>query len=279
MEDVQLLMEASVRFAEGAGAILQRKWTEPRTVEHKGVADLVTDADKASEKFLITEVQRAFPHHAILAEESGARGSTTAAITWVMDPLDGTTNYAHGFPHFNVSVAACGPDGRALAGCVFDPVRRETFAASVGQGAWLRTPSDAPQKLRVTRCARLEDALLITGFPYDRARHADNNHPEHDAFSLACHGVRRTGAAALDLAWVAAGRADGYWEAHLAPWDLAAGVLLVAEAGGTVSLYGGEPFTGRQSAVVTAGPALHPLMVERLAQVRTERGFPPAPKR
>ncbi|MEW5850892.1 MAG: inositol monophosphatase family protein [Myxococcota bacterium] len=282
MESVSELMEACEALARGAGATLRERWSKPRTVEHKGLIDLVTDADKASEEYLVTQVRQRFPAHSILAEESGAHEQQGASVVWVMDPLDGTTNYAHGFPHFNVSVAACtAARGPALAGCVMDPLRNEAFVVGKGLGAWLVTTQPNGQttrtRLQVTPCDDLGKSLLATGFPYDRHRHADNNHPEHDALSLRSQGVRRPGAAALDLAYVAAGRLDGYWEAHLSPWDVAAGALLVLEAGGVVTGYDGVPFDGSQSAIISAGPRLHAALREAVLNTRRQRGFPDVP--
>jgi myo-inositol-1(or 4)-monophosphatase len=274
------LVQACEALARGAGRILKEAFSRPRSVERKtGHNDMVTDADKASEAYLIAEVRRRFPGHAILAEESGSVDGHGGDVVWVMDPLDGTTNYAHGFPHFNVSVAAVpAGGGAALAGCVYDPLRDEAFLAGRGMGAWV-TSGAVSTTLRVSRCPALQDALLATGFPYDKARHDDNNHAEHRAINVQVHGVRRAGAAALDLAYVAAGRLDGYWEAHLQPWDLAAGALLVLEAGGVVTGYQGQPFDGSQSAVVTAGPGLHAALLSAVNQARVLAGFPVEPRR
>ncbi|MBI5495948.1 MAG: inositol monophosphatase [Deltaproteobacteria bacterium] len=272
------LMETCAELAAGAGRILAELFMQPRTVHEKAHNDLVTDADRASESWLLAQVRRRHPDHAQLVEESGAFDLAGAPYTWVMDPLDGTTNYAHGFPHFNVSVAVCTPDALPVAGAVADPMRDELFVAARGAGAWLRTPGGA-RRLSVTSCAAVSTALLATGFPYDRAREPDNNHAEHDAMSCASHGVRRAGAAALDLAYVAAGRLDGYWEAHLKRWDLAAGALLVLEAGGVVTGYDGRPFDGKMSAVVTAGPRVHADLLAGIADVRRARGLPAAPAR
>lgn len=271
-------MVACEDLARGAGAILKDMFGKPRQVQHKGVVDLVTDADHASEAFLLAEVQRRFPHHAILAEESGTQGPADAPLVWVMDPLDGTTNYAHGFPYFNVSVAVCLPTGMPLAGCVVDPTRDEWFVAAAGQGAW-RVAGTTRTRLQVSACQELQQALLVTGFPYDRALHADNNITEHRELSMRCQGVRRNGAAALDLCNVAAGRLDGYWEAHLKRWDVAAGALMVLEAGGLVTGYDGQAFNGTQSCVVAAGRPLHPALLQLVAHARRDAGFPVFPER
>jgi myo-inositol-1(or 4)-monophosphatase len=271
-------MVACLDLASGAGALIAARREKPRTVEFKGEIDLVTDADHASEAFLVAEVQRRFPDHSILVEESGAKTQVQAPAIWVMDPLDGTTNFAHGFPYYGVSVAVCEvPLGRAYAACVYDPTRSEAFVAGRGQGAWRIGPDGSRTRLRVSACQKVRSSLLATGFPYERNAHADNNHAEYEALNLACQGVRRPGAAALDLANVAAGTLDGFWEAHLKPWDLAAGALLIQEAGGVVTGYDGAAFDGTQLAVAAAGPGLHGMLLLALQKVRSERGFPPVP--
>lgn len=272
-------LETSARqLATGAAAVLADLFRRPRTITHKGAIDLVTDADLASERHLQQALATLHPDHAILAEEGGARGPSNAPVTWVMDPLDGTTNYAHGFPHFCVSVAAVASDGTVLAGAVTDVMRQETFSAALGGGAFIHRKGADPERLHVSACPSLAVSLVATGFPYDRAQHADSNHAEHDALSLVTQGVRRPGAAALDLAWTAAGRLDGYWEAHLKPWDVSAGALLVSEAGGTVTGYDGSPFHWTQHHVVVGGPTLRPLLREALAKARREHGFKPVPR-
>jgi myo-inositol-1(or 4)-monophosphatase len=273
------LMEVARQAAELAAAVLREAFTRPRTVHHKGAIDLVTDADLASERVLVEFFRTQRPRDAVVAEEGSGHGDKGAAVTWVVDPLDGTTNYAHGFPHFCVSVGAVSNTGELLAGAVADVTRLETFLAGAGRGAWLSAQGGVPQRLSTSSCAALSQALLATGFPYDRAQHRDSNHAEHDALSMQTQGVRRPGAAALDLAWTAAGRLDGYWEAHLKPWDVAAGALLVREAGGLVTGFDGEPFVHGQHHVVTAGPALHGALLGAVQAVRRAQGFPPFPVR
>lgn len=236
MEAVVELQQAVVQAARLAGAELVARWKTARTVEFKHAIDLVTDADTAAEERILEFVEKRFPAHEVLAEERGGRrGPSAAKRRWIIDPLDGTTNYAHGVPHFSVSIAVEDEQGLA-AGAVFDPLRDELFEAGRGQGARL---NGAP--VRVSAQASLARALLATGFPYDVWQTADRPVRLIDTFVRRAQGIRRAGSAALDLAYVAAGRYDGYFEGFLKPWDLAAGWLLVAEAGGRVTDLRGEP--------------------------------------
>ena len=186
-------------------------------------------------------------------------------MRWIVDPLDGTVNYAHGFPHFAVSIAIADAQ-RVQVGVVYDPLRHELFTARYGQPAHLNGV-----RLQVSVTTELQRALLATGFPYDRHRKADNNHREFIAFNLSSQGVRRAGVASLDLAYVACGRVDGYWEQNLGPWDVAAGALLVASAGGQLSTYTGEPFDGLGHQVVASNGHLHSTILATLASVRQKR--------
>jgi myo-inositol-1(or 4)-monophosphatase len=229
------LRDACAEAARLGGAVLRERWGKRRTIEFKGGIDLVTDADRASEAALLAFLRDRFPDAAILAEESGASGAAGAGLRFYVDPLDGTTNYAHGVPHFAVNVAVA--DGAGLAaGATYDPLRDELWVAGRGEGAWLGT-----ERIRHSGCARLDGALLCTGFPYDI-------HEQHElplrlfgAFMLRARAVRRFGAAALDLTYVACGRFDGFWELKLKPWDVAPGILIAREAGAVVSdLDGGE---------------------------------------
>ncbi|NPA27113.1 MAG: inositol monophosphatase, partial [Chloroflexi bacterium] len=195
--------------------------------------------------------------HGVFAEESGARPRDPNGPRWYVDPLDGTVNYAHGMPYFAVSLAFADAEGVQL-GVVFDPIREECFCAAQGQGAWLNG-----RRLRVSQRTRLEDSLLITGFPYDMWTNPDNNVDNYGRFLRRTQGVLRLGAAALDLCHVAAGRADGFWELRLKPWDVAAGGLIVREAGGVITDLEGNPdyLASPQPSVVAANPVLHPLML------------------
>jgi myo-inositol-1(or 4)-monophosphatase len=239
--------------ARRGGAVLRERWGRARTVDKKGTIDLVTDADRASEAAVLGLLSERFPGVAVLAEESGLSGGG-GALRFIVDPLDGTTNYAHGLPHFAVTVAA--EDERGLAaGATYDPLRDELFLATRGGGATL---DGAP--LRHSGCGELLEALLVTGFPYDI--HVDHRRAIDlfEAFVTRARGVRRLGSAALDLAWVACGRFDGFWEAKLKPWDLAAGILIAREAGAVASdLEGGERIL-ETGGIIAAAPRLHPLM-------------------
>ncbi len=261
-------LELATRAAKDAGQRLMERFEGSLQIETKSSAvDLVTQADREAEAVVLEQLRAAFPEDGILAEESGAQGQTQGP-RWLVDPLDGTTNFAHGFPHFSVSIALYeGEQGRL--GVVHDPTRDETFFAREGQGAWLRSPRHAARRLRVTATDALVRSLLATGFGYDRASGA--NLSEFAQVVRRVRGVRRAGSAALDLAYVAAGRVDGFWEYGLAPWDWAAGAILAREAGGVVQSIGGEPWALGGKSVCAAGPALQPVLQAALAEAH-QRG-------
>lgn len=248
-ESVAALRKTAEEAALRAGAVLAERFEQKRTIEFKGGIDLVTDADKAAEAVLIAFLREQHPYHAVLAEESGASAGS-AAFRWVVDPLDGTTNYAHGVPHFSVSVAVEGPQG-LLAGAVYDPLRRELYSAGRGEGATLNG-----KRLQVTQVASLSQALLASGFPYDVREKPAVPLGLFTHFVRLGQGMRRFGSAALDLAYVAAGRYDAYFETGLKPWDLAAGALLVQEAGGVVTHMDGAALTLERGDVMASGPLL-----------------------
>ncbi|MDD4003676.1 MAG: inositol monophosphatase family protein [Elusimicrobiaceae bacterium] len=202
----------------------------------KGKGDLLTQADLESQRAALEIITSAFPEHDYLAEEKSER-ITGSRHLWVMDPLDGTTNYAHGLPTACVSIALL-KDGEPVLGGVLDPFRDELFLARKGHGSTLNGG-----KIRVTKTAKLKDSLLFTGFPYDRYKRGNFYCGFIEDFLKICHDIRRTGSAALDMSWIAAGRSDGYWEFVLKPWDVAAGRLLVQEAGGKVTDFSGKPWT------------------------------------
>ncbi len=237
--------------------MLRERWGGQREQSHKSRADLVTDADLASEALIVAALRQHFPDHAIVAEESGG---TAAGWTWLVDPLDGTTNYSHGYPVFAVTMALL-DDGQPALGVVYDPLRDETFTALRGQGAWLNG-----ERLQVASTARLDQALLSTGFPYTRWTNPRNNVAEFSRMIMRCQGTIRSGSAALDLAYAAAGRTDGHWELGLQPWDSAAGALLVAEAGGVVTTWDGASYSPWDGFVIAANPALHPQIMAVLGE-------------
>jgi myo-inositol-1(or 4)-monophosphatase len=224
-------VEAAGTIAREAGALL----LEHRGVsfELKGEFDLVTAADRASEKLIVSRLQELFPDHGIVAEEGG-HAEMKSEYRWFVDPLDGTTNFAHGFPVYNVTLALV-KSGQVIAGVVFDPERNELFAAERGAGATLNG-----RKIQVSQAPVLEDSLVSTGFP-SRRRHQNVNIHFYYQLAMLTHGVRRAGAAAIDIAWTACGRLEAFWEFGLKPWDMAAGTLLVEEAGGKVTGMRGEP--------------------------------------
>jgi myo-inositol-1(or 4)-monophosphatase len=249
-----------VEIAREAGALLANYFERRIAFELKGEFDLVTEADRASERLVVERLRSHFPTHGIVAEEGGGHESTSE-YRWYVDPLDGTTNFAHSFPVFNVTLGL-EHAGEMVAGVIYDPIRQEMFTAERGAGAWLNH-----RRIRVSGVKRLEDSLGSTGFP-SRKRHHNVNIHFYYQMAMASHGVRRTGSAAIDLAYVACGRLDLFWEFGLKPWDMAAGTLLVREAGGTVSDMGGAPhrLTASEHVLVDNG-ALHAQVVEIFGEI------------
>jgi myo-inositol-1(or 4)-monophosphatase len=261
-------MKACAEAARLGGEVLRERWGQDRTIELKGGIDLVTDADRASEDALLEFLDTRFPGAAVLAEESGASGASGAGLRFYVDPLDGTTNYAHGVPHFAVNVAA--EDGRGLvAGATLDPLRGELYLAARGGGATLNG-----EALRVSPCRQVDGALLCTGFPYDVHQNFEEPLRIFGAYMVRARAVRRMGAAALDLAYVAAGRFDGFWEMKLKRWDIAPGMLLVREAGGAVSDFDGGDRSLERGDICAGNPALHAQLLEILRKVRTPAAAP-----
>lgn len=228
-------LEAAVQIAREAGRTLCEELSRPKEITYKGEVDLVTQADKRSEKLIVERIAKYFPEHAITAEEGTGHASVSSDFQWHVDPLDGTTNFAHGYPCFCVSIALARRN-TVIAGVVFNPFYNELFAAARGEGATLNGA-----KITVSRNTTLATSLLCTGFPVHK-RLASPNIQYYWDFTLRSHGVRRDGSAALDLASVAAGRFDGFWEFGLKKWDTAAGLLLVEEAGGKVSDFTGANY-------------------------------------
>jgi myo-inositol-1(or 4)-monophosphatase len=255
------MLNFTIELAHRAGAELRARAERERSVEAKGHADVVTDADKASEAIIIGAIRERFPDHGILAEESGAAVGA-GEYQWLIDPLDGTLNYLHGLPIYCVSLALL-RHGEPYVGVIYDPSRGELFAAERGGGARLNG-----RLLRVSRTGRLAEALLTTGFPYDRFSQPDNNIREHDHMLLKCQDIRRPGSAALDLCAVAAGRSDAHWELGLSPWDVAAGALLVLEAGGALSDWEGRPWRPDGPRLVASNGRIHGELLRELANAK-----------
>jgi myo-inositol-1(or 4)-monophosphatase len=252
-------LETAASIAREAGALIAEYHARGIGFELKGDYDLVTEADRASEKLIVERLRQHFPTHSVVAEEGGGK-DRASEYCWYVDPLDGTTNFAHGFPMFNVTLGL-ERAGELIAGVVYHPVHNEMFAAEKGGGAFLND-----QKIHVSKAARVEDALVATGFP-SRKRHENVNVHFYYQLAMMSHGVRRAGAAALDLAYVACGRLDAFWEFGLNPWDMAAGVLLVREAGGTCSGMHGEPFGLREPHLLADNTLLHQPMLDVFADV------------
>ena len=248
----------AVRAARQAGSVIMRSFgrLDSLTVSEKRVNDYVSEVDRNAEQAIIEVVRRAYPSHAVLAEESGAHGKDE--FQWIIDPLDGTTNYLHGFPQFAISIALM-HRGRLETGVVYDPVRDEMYTANRGGGALLND-----RRLRVTDQKALKGALLGTGIPFRDQRFMDNYLGMLRDLTQETAGIRRPGSAALDFAYVAAGRLDGFWELGLSVWDFAAGALLVQEAGGVVSDIGGGSRHLETGNVITAGVRLHRAMVDTI---------------
>ena len=242
-------LEAAVEIAREAGKILREELDRPADITYKGDVDLVTQADRRSEEAIVRRLRKYFPEHAIAAEE-GTGHESTSEYCWHVDPLDGTTNFAHGYPCFCVSIALT-HRGEVLAGVIYNPIHEELYAAARGEGATLNG-----KKISVSKIDRLTTSLLCTGFPVHKRLANPNIHYYWD-FTLRSHGVRRDGSAALDLACVAAGRFDGFWEFGLKKWDTAAGVVLVEEAGGKVSDFAGEPYALGGPVILATNGLIH----------------------
>ena len=253
----------AVEAARAAGHLLLAEMDGPRRIASKGSPiDLVTEMDARAEALIVDRLRGAFPDDAVLTEEAGLHPGRSGR-RWIVDPLDGTTNYAHGLPVFAVAIAL-EVDGRLTLGVAFDPTRGELFVASRGGGATL---NDRP--LAVSTTADLDRSLLTTGFPYDIRETADTNLREYGVFSLRARAVRRMGSAVIDLAWVAAGRFDGYWELRLGPWDAAAGALLVEEAGGRVTGLDAGPLDLAAPSIVATNGRIHDAVLAVLRETRS----------
>ncbi len=267
--ELQAMLDAALDIARQAGDLVREGYLEAHTERQKGHShNLVTETDIASEKLIVAELARRFPSHSIRAEEGG--GSTgregDAAdgeeIAWYVDPLDGTNNFAHGYPVFSVSLAAMRGNA-VLVGVTYDPTRDEVFTAIAGEGAMLNGTG-----IEVSERSSLDASLVATGFPYDKQKNPDNNLAQFAQVVPNVRGIRRSGSAALDLAYVAAGRLDAYWERGTAAWDVAAGVLMVLEAGGRVTDYEGGAAVVDGGRFVASNGRIHEALLERLSSAR-----------
>jgi myo-inositol-1(or 4)-monophosphatase len=265
-------------IAREAGARLRAFFAQGVETEYKGDVDLVTVADRTVEKLIRERLAEVFPEHGVYGEE-GTRERMEGEFRWYVDPLDGTTNFAHGFPQFCVSLgleqrpAGIAPeaDGTIIAGVIYDPMRDELFTAERGGGAWLNG-----KHIHASPIESLAESLVATGFP-SRKRHDNPNIHFYHEFTLRSHGVRRAGSAALDLAYVASGRLEAFWEFNLNPWDTAAGVLLVAEAGGAITDFAGAPFQLNSREVLASNGHIHAEMVAMFKDLFAGRDLAPIP--
>jgi myo-inositol-1(or 4)-monophosphatase len=260
------MLNTAVKAARKAGAIINRASLDLDLVRvsTKGRSDFVTEVDRAAEEAIIETLRTAYPQHGFLAEESGASDSGGGdEYTWIIDPLDGTTNFIHGFPQYSVSIALQ-HRGQLAQAVVYDPTRNELFTASKGRGAFLND-----RRIRVSRRTQLRECLIGTGFPFRSVEHLDVYLRMFRRVTEETAGVRRPGSAALDLAYVAAGRLDGFWEIGLSPWDMAAGALLILEAGGFIADFSGEPNYLADGNVVSGNPKTFAQLLKLLQEART----------
>lgn len=261
-DQLQIFLDIATEAALAAGAVLQAYWGKLEAVEEKGrPGDLVTAADKDAEAAILKILRLHVPEHSILAEESGQLGDNQNEYLWAIDPLDGTTNYAHQYPIAAVSVGLL-ISGKPQVGAIYNPFRDELFRAAKGLGA---TRNRRP--IQVSQTSELSKSLLVTGFAYDRRETSDNNYAEFCHLTHLTQGVRRSGAASLDLCDVACGRLDGYWERGLSPWDITAGVVLLEEAGGKVTAYDGSPLIIQSGRILATNGQIHDKLSQELLQV------------
>ena len=252
-------LETAIEIAREAGGLIAQLAKRPQEISYKRRSDLVTETDRRSEALIVERLRSHFPQHAIVGEEGGAQ-NTGSDYCWYVDPLDGTTNFAHGFPFFCVSLGLAYQE-EVIAGVVYDPTREELFTAERGAGAYLNH-----ERIRVSKTASLSESLLATGFP-PSATNNDLNMQLYFHFTQLSHGIRRAGSAALDLCSVAAGRFEAFWELKLNPWDKAAGSLLVTEAGGRASDLAGRPFKLLGSEIFTSNGVVHQEMCQVFSEV------------
>jgi len=255
------MLDFAIRVARDAGRLLRDRLGTGFDIEHKGAINLVTEVDLASEKLIRETISTYYPRHEILAEEGGLT-ENKSEYRWIVDPLDGTTNYAHGYPMFCVSIAL-ERAGETILGVVYDPMREELFSAEPSAGAALNN-----RPIRVSKTDQLMQSILSTGFPYDIGTSKLTNLDHWANFAMNAQALRRDGAAALDLCYVACGRFDGFWELNLSPWDTAAGALIVAEAGGRLTNFSNDAFSNYKPEVVASNGLIHDRMIEVLAMTR-----------
>ena len=265
--DLTALLETAVTAGRQAGAVLMRYAQTGFRVEYKNPINLVTEADHAAEQCVIDAIRSRYPTHSILAEERGHVDQGSSPYVWIIDPLDGTTNFAHGFPAYCVSIGL-EHEGEAVLGVVYDPTRDELFSSKRGGGACLNG-----RPILVSKTAKLDHALLVTGFAYDIRETRQNNLDHFVRFALRAQGIRRTGSAALDLCYVAAGRFDGFWEVKLNPWDMAAGTVILREAGGQITNFHGEPHSLYGQELVASNGLIHGPMLSVIQE--SLRAAPP----
>ena len=251
------LKRVALKAVKEGGAILMQHFGRIQSIDHKGAIDLVTEADRQSEQRIIQIINNSYPDHRILAEETGDSGNFSS-FKWIIDPLDGTTNYAHTYPCFCVSLAI-EHEGELIYGMVYDPLRQELFTGEKGEGAYLNG-----KMIKVSSTRELNQSLLCTGFPYDVRDDIEGNLLNFSNFLSKSQAVRRDGSAALDLCYVAAGRFDGFWEQKLFPWDMAAGSLLITEAGGELSNFKGEKSIIYDEEIVASNGIIHHQMIDVL---------------
>jgi myo-inositol-1(or 4)-monophosphatase len=267
---------SAAAIAIEAGSLVREFYEKGVAMEYKGEADIVTEADRASEQLIVERLKACFPTHGVFGEE-GTRNDLDSEYRWYIDPVDGTTNFAHGYPVFCVSMGlehrpkdlVPNEDGERVAGVIYDPTRNELFVAEKGKGAYLNG-----RRIQVSRTATLSESLLATGFP-SRKRHQNPNIHLYQEITMRSHGVRRAGSAALDLAYTACGRFDGYWEFNLNPWDSAAGALLVTEAGGSLTYFDGLPFKLESREILATNGLIHKEVIGVFADIFAGRNITP----
>lgn len=263
-------LETAAEIAQEAGTILARMYERRIGFELKGEFDLVTAADRESERLIVESLRTRYPSHSIVAEEGGGHEGKSD-FRWYVDPLDGTTNFAHGFPAFNVTLGL-EQAGEMIAGVIFDPLRKEMFGAESGGGAYLNN-----KRIHVSPCKHLAESLVATGFP-SRRRHENVNVHYYHQLAMATHGVRRAGAAALDLAYVACGRLEAFWEFGLKPWDMAAGILLVREAGGQCTGMAGEAASLTGAHLLADNGHVHAEIIQLFSEIAARQYRVPLPQ-